>query len=47
MELDPYKLIDQETGQQIFGEFMSREYAWDYIMHLGIYGSVLAPSDAP
>ena len=47
MELDPYKLIDQETGQRVFGEFMSGEYAWDYIVRLGIYGTVLAPSDAP
>ena len=47
MELDPYKLIDQETGQRVFGKFMSGEYAWDYIVRLGIYGTVLAPSDAP
>jgi hypothetical protein len=45
MELDPYKLIDQETGQWAFRKFMSGQYAWDYVVRLGICRSVLAPSD--
>jgi hypothetical protein len=40
MELDAYKLIDEETGQRVFGEFMSGEYAWDYVVRLGICRSV-------
>jgi hypothetical protein len=40
MELDPHELIDQETGQRAFGEFMSGEYAWDYVVCLGICRSV-------
>ena len=32
MEFDTYQLRDLETGQQIFGEFMSAEYAWNYVV---------------
>ena len=32
MEFDAYQLHDPETGQWVFGEFMSAEYAWDYVV---------------
>jgi len=32
MELDAYRLFDQETNLQAYGEFMSAEYAWDYVV---------------
>jgi hypothetical protein len=32
MEFDAYRLFDQETNLQAYGEFMSAEYAWDYVV---------------
>ena len=30
IEMNPYKLLEVETGLCIYGEFMSAEYAWNY-----------------
>jgi len=30
METTPYKLLDDEMNLQVYGEFMSAIYAWDY-----------------
>jgi len=30
METNPYKLLEVDTGLQVYGEFMSAEYAWNY-----------------
>lgn len=32
MEFDAYKLLDNDTGLRVFGEFMSAEYAWNYVV---------------
>jgi len=34
MEFDAYRLVEHETNLQVFGEFMSVEYAWDYLVCL-------------
>jgi hypothetical protein len=30
IEMTPYKLLDKEMGLPVYGEFMSREFAWEY-----------------
>jgi hypothetical protein len=30
METTPYKLMDDETNLQVYGEFMSAEFTWNY-----------------
>jgi hypothetical protein len=37
MELDPYKLLETETGLCVFGEFMSAEYAWRYVVRVCLF----------
>jgi hypothetical protein len=34
MEFDAYRLVERETNLQVFGEFMSAKYAWDYLVCL-------------
>lgn len=33
MEVNPYKLLDEETGLRVYGDFMSAEFAWEYQVH--------------
>jgi hypothetical protein len=32
MEFDAYQLFDWETNLQAYSEFMSAEFAWDYVV---------------
>jgi hypothetical protein len=32
MEFDAYRLIDPDTNQRVYGEFMSADFAWDYVV---------------
>ena len=32
MEYTPYRLVEEETGARAYGEFMSGDYAWDYVV---------------
>ena len=30
MEVNLYKLLDEEMGLRVYGDFMSAEFAWEY-----------------
>ena len=30
IELNPYKLVEEETGERVYSEFMSADFAWNY-----------------
>jgi hypothetical protein len=30
LEVNPYNLLDEETGLRVYGDFMSAEFAWEY-----------------
>ena len=32
MEYTPYQLLEESTGEWAFREFMSANYAWDYVV---------------
>lgn len=33
LEVTPYRLIEEETGERAYGEFMSGAFAWNYQVH--------------
>jgi hypothetical protein len=39
IKMNPYKLLEVETGSHVYGEFVSAEYAWNYVS--GVYAPTI------